>query len=254
MQPNKSGPSTHATILNSRPSGNPTPGHRNPHVPPDELPRRLIAARERERQRIAADLHDGVGQNLMLIKAEAERGVKVPEESPECLGNILRLTRDTIRELRSILRHSQSYLVTQLGLTRALEAMVRNAAAASGVEFQTSIENVDTVLDAATSLGLYRAIQECLTNVVSHSQATHASLRVCVRERQLSATIGDNGCGFDPDHHLAARTVHGCGLPDIMERMEAAGGSARILSAPGKGTMIELELPLPVNGDSPARR
>jgi len=214
----------------------------------ESFARRLIETQERERCRIATDLHDGLGQNILAIKHHAERclanGVS-PGRTAESLQEITSLAAQAVREIRAIVQDLHPYLVERLGLTRALQAMVESIAKLSSVHIVSEIQNIDGVLKPEAEIGLYRILQECLTNVVRHSQATEARLCVAPQQRWVCASVEDTGQGFDLTrirHGDSASS--GLGLRGIVERSALLGGSAWIASHPGGGTRVELQLPI----------
>ncbi len=219
----------------------------------ESFARQLIETQERERRRIATDLHDGLGQNILAIKHHAERCLASGANSrrdAESLQQITSLAGQAVREIRAIVQDLHPYLVERLGLTRALQAMVESIAKLSSVHIVSEIQNIDGVLKPEAEIGLYRILQECLTNVVRHSQATQARLCVAPQQDWVCAFVEDTGQGFD-----LTRTKHGdsapsgLGLRGIVERSALLGGSAWIASHPGGGTRVEIQLPI---GAAPA--
>ena len=123
--------------------------------------------------------------------------------------------------------------------------MVESIAKLSSVHIVSEIQNIDGVLKPEAEIGLYRILQECITNVVRHSQATEARLCVAPQQRWVCASVEDTGQGFDLTrirHGDSASS--GLGLRGIVERSALLGGSAWIASHPGGGTRVELQLPI----------
>ena len=215
----------------------------------ESFARQLMLAHEKERERIAAGLHDGLGQNVLVIKHQAERGLSEPAQPArmqESLTVILALAGQSVHDIRSIVRHLHPHLLKQLGLTRALRAVVDTLGQSSPIRFTSDVQPVDHVLAPESEIAFYRVVQECLNNVVKHSQATTARLEVRCEPGRLWASVQDNGRGFELEH--LARGEDGCsgmGLRGITERMALLGGSSRFTTQPGRGTRVELQLPLP---------
>jgi PAS domain S-box-containing protein len=207
----------------------------------------LIASQEAERQRIAGELHDSLGQNLLLIKNRAQLALAsetAPGDSPGQLEGILELASHAIAEVRQISQNLHPYLLDQLGLTRAIGAMIDNAAQSSSIVFQHKLEPVDDLFGAEAATNLYRVVQETVNNILKHSQATHARI---ILERDLHHTrlwIEDDGRGFAPGPAAAQTTARGLGLKNIAERVRILGGSLTVDSRPGAGTRIESILPI----------
>jgi len=202
----------------------------------------LIAAQEAERKRIAAELHDGVGQNILLIRNLAQQVLlaPVPESVREQLATIDHLAGLCIADVRQISRDLRPYQLDHLGLKRALEAMLEHAAQASSMRFTSRLESVDDLFRSEAALNLYRIVQEGVNNILKHSRASRAQV---VLERDLRAVelrLEDDGVGFAPERAGKA----GLGLRNIAERVRMLGGVLAIRSAPGRGTCIEVKIPI----------
>ena len=138
----------------------------------------LIASQEAERKRIAAELHDSMGQNLLLIKNLAEMAMRSPTPGVayDHLGTINQLAVQCIAEARQISRDLRPYQLDHLGLVRALEAMLEHSAQASNVQFSSKFEPVDGLFSAEAALNLYRVVQESVNNILKHSRAAHVNI------------------------------------------------------------------------------
>lgn len=208
--------------------------------------RQLIASQESERKRIAAELHDSLGQRLVIIKnlallllqpragadglSAAQRDY-VQEISAEASG--------AVREVKEISYNLRPYRLDRLGLTRAIEAMIEAASAASSTIFSADI---DGVFPKEAQINFYRIVQECVNNVLKHSQAVHASVRIRRAETRLTLTVRDDGSGFAPDSNHLDSELGGFGLTGISERAQLLGGKATVQSAPGHGTTVTIEI------------
>jgi len=206
--------------------------------------RQLIESQEGERKRIAAELHDGLGQHLLIIKNRAtlnaiqssdERSRKQFDEFSDALSQTLEETRAISQDLRP--PH-----LDHLGLRTALVAMIEKVAANSTIKFTSEIDDPDGVLSPGDEIMLYRIAQECLNNILKHSRASEARLTLLVAEERLTLTIRDNGRGFIPDANASLRA--GLGLPGIAERALILGGSHTIHSAPGQGATVTVKIEL----------
>lgn len=215
----------------------------------ESFARQLIIAQEKERERIASELHDGLGQNVLVMKHQAERGLAEPpstERMRESLSSIVSLAGQSVHDIRHIVRHLRPHLLRQLGLTRALRAMVDTLGQSSAIRFTSDVQAVDHLLPRESEIAWYRVLQECLNNVVRHSGATSARLEVRCEPGRLAAAVRDDGRGFDANRLLAGGdAAGGLGLRSIVERMALLGGTSRFVTRPGGGTLVELSLPLP---------
>jgi len=203
----------------------------------------LIASQEAERKRIAAELHDSMGQNLLLIKNLAEMAMRSPTPGVayDHLGTINQLAVQCIAEARQISRDLRPYQLDHLGLVRALEAMLEHSAQASNVQFSSKFEPVDGLFSAEAALNLYRVVQESVNNILKHSRAAHVNILLERDIHEVLLRIEDDGVGFVADK---TGNKKGLGLKNITERVRMLGGKLSIISAPGHGTRIEVAIPI----------
>jgi len=214
----------------------------------DEFTKRLIASQEAEQRRIAGELHDSLGQNLLLIKNRAQLALGA-HDLPAHLGGAFESIQDmatrAISEVRQISHDLRPYQLDQLGFTRALEALIDSAARNTGFPFVRKLDAVDDVLAGDAATNLYRIVQESLNNILNHAKAHQAQITLERDVRDLRLCIEDDGCGFTPGATMPQRQEGGFGLRGIAERARILQAELRIDSAPGRGTRIELTIPLP---------
>ncbi|HEV7683955.1 MAG TPA: PAS domain S-box protein [Pyrinomonadaceae bacterium] len=213
--------------------------------------RQLIETQEQERQRIALELHDQIGQVLTVVKmnlTSVQRACPAPEASPYIKDNMdlvdeaLRLVRDLSIDLRPL-------LLDDLGLVAALRWYLDRYAARTGVESDFHFElpqNADR-FSRDIETACFRIVQEALTNIGRHAQAKYVSIQLTGNNSDLFLRIKDDGIGFDPNL-LRTRATRDAtlGLLGMQERARAAGGTIEIDSAPSKGTEIRLRFPISV--------
>jgi signal transduction histidine kinase len=210
--------------------------------------RQLIESQEIERKRIAAELHDGLGQELLVIKNRALLGLLAPDDqnrAVEQLNEISTAVSHTLDEVRQIAANLHPYQLDRLGLTKAIEAMIRKVAAAAGIKFSTEVDNIDGLFDPQAEINLYRIVQESLNNIVKHSGATEATVAIKRADERVAITIRDNGKGFvtEPARN-AGPLKRGFGLAGMSERARMLGGDYAIHSIPGEGATITLTIDL----------
>ena len=208
----------------------------------------LIAAQEAERKRIAAELHDSMGQNLLLIKNLAEMSLRStdPAQVYEQAGSINHLAVQCIAEARRISRDLHPHQLDHLGLKRSLEAMIEQTAQASEIKFDAKIEPVDDLFSGDAAMNFYRIVQESLNNILKHSRANQVSIRVERDIHEVQLQIQDNGAGFDVN---IAEGKKGLGLKNIAERVRMLGGKLNVVSSPDKGTRVEVTIPITDKSD-----
>ena len=202
--------------------------------------RQLIESQEGERKRIAAELHDGLGQNLLVVKNRALLGLSQPDDGGRAvsqLNEISTAVSHSLEEVRQIAANLHPYQLDRLGLTKAIEAMTRKVAAASALDIATEIDNIDGLFDATAEINLYRIVQESLNNIVKHSAASAASVVIKRAARSVTLATHDNGKGF-----AAGEMKPGFGLTGIAERARMLGGALAIDSIPGKGVTVRLTI------------
>lgn len=200
----------------------------------ENFSRQLIESQEAERKRIAQELHDGLGQNLLVIKNRALLGLAV-DEKDEQFEEIQESVTDALSEVRTIAYNLRPLHIERLGLTATIEEMIEDVETASGIKINCDIEKIDGLLSKENEINFYRIVQECLNNIVKHSGATKASVEVFLELGKINLKIKDNGKGFDLKN-LDGNS--GLGLNGIVERVKILGGNYSIESEIGKGTSI----------------
>ena len=216
------------------------------HAAQQAFSRQLITSQESERKRIAAELHDSLGQRLVIIKNLALLFLNSPrtDGSREQIDEISLEASNALREVREISYNLRPHQLDRIGLTKAIESLVKKATAASPIDFTSQIDNIDDVFPKEAEISFYRVAQESVNNVLKHSAATEASVTVQRTDGRILLTVCDNGKGFAPDASHAASAPPGFGLVGISERATLLGGHATIHSVPGQGTSIGIAIDL----------
>jgi signal transduction histidine kinase len=215
----------------------------------DGFARQLLNAQENERQRLASELHDGLGQNLSIIKNTVDLALKQtgPTSIPAHLEAISRFVSEGITEVRNLARNLRPLQIKQLGLTDSLGELVDNVAQSTAIRIERRLEKVDDVVNGEAATHLYRIVQEALNNLLKHSGAGRANVSL---ERDVNCVrliVTDNGTGFEVKD---AFSRGGLGLTSIGERARMLGGSFKIQSVAGEGTRLTIELPIHDGGDA----
>ncbi len=200
---------------------------------------RLLATQEGERKRIAHELHDSIGQHLVLIRTLA----MLPQNSPTStsgghLASIAEQAAVAIKEVETISYDLRPYQLDRLGLTKAVLSLIHSFERSSTIRVECSVDNIDDFFPKETEINFYRIVQEALGNVLRHAEATSASFTVTRTESSLRLILQDNGKGFSA---AAEGKGSGLGLVGIHERAEALHGRASIESVPGQGTTVTVE-------------
>ena len=205
--------------------------------------RQLIESQETERKRIAAELHDSLGQELLIIKNRAALGLKLLGDAGrtrEQIEQIAGTASQAITEVRQIAYNLRPYHLDEIGLSQSLEELIERVANACPINFIGDIDNIDDLLPKEAAINLYRIVQESLNNIVKHSVASEARLLVRRNSNEIEVVIKDNGKGFSQLSGTARRP--GFGLTGLAERARILGGTLSINSLPDKGTTVKLNL------------
>ncbi len=210
-----------------------------------EFSRQLLSSQEEERKRIAAELHDSIGQDLTLIKNHSVLALNdLPPGSSAVphLREIDAISSETMQDVRRISHNLRPYQIDRLGITRALQALINGFGVSSGVTCAAELDPIDGVLGSNGEINVYRIVQEILTNIGRHARATSVEVQIRREEDStISIVIADNGRGL-PDAQEAPGGA-GLGLESIAERVRILGGTHTISSAPGRGTKIQIRVP-----------
>ena len=209
-----------------------------------DLGGRLINAHEEERRRLSRELHDGVGQRLALMSVELARLRQEVTGTPPILEQVRRLS-EHIEEVGSELHRLSHELhpawLEQLGLAASLRRICSELSDAGGITILLEIEEIPVVLTNEVALAVYRIAQEALHNIVKHSGARNATVRLEADRDDIVLSVIDDGLGFDP---LAERAMNGVGLISMRERVGQVDGQMTLTSKPNQGTRIEVRVPL----------
>jgi signal transduction histidine kinase/ligand-binding sensor domain-containing protein len=210
--------------------------------------RQVIASQESERKRIATELHDSLGQRLIVIKNLALLSLQAIKEAGalhERITEISSQASDGNREVREIAYNLRPYQLDRLGLTKAIQSLATGIQDSSKITITMHLDNVDNVLPKNLEINFYRIVQEALNNMAKHSQASEATLLIERTADRVLLMIRDNGKGgipHPPDRNISSG---GFGLAGMIERGASLGGNTVIQSVPEQGTLVTLEIPLP---------
>ncbi|MDI7259548.1 MAG: PAS domain S-box protein [Thermodesulfobacteriota bacterium] len=209
----------------------------------------LLTAQEKERKRISIELHDELGQALLALKLqlraiEKNLGEERVALKQEC-ESTLKYIDQTIDNVRRLSRDLSPSILEDLGLSAAIRWLIGGFVKHYDIEISMDMAEIDNLFSKEEQIIIYRVFQEALTNVVKHSDATHASVVVGRQDCKVSFFIEDDGKGFNFEQALTRdATERGLGLTTMDERIRMLGGSLDIWSQEGKGTRITFILPI----------
>ncbi|WP_217164161.1 HAMP domain-containing sensor histidine kinase [Streptomyces sp. AC512_CC834] len=200
---------------------------------------RVLLAQEAERRRIAQELHDEVGQSMTAILLVLGRAADDAEEPlRDELHQAQEITRESLDEVRRLVRRLRPGVLDDLGLISALSSLTHDFATHTGLRVVRRFDPDLPVLDHETELVLYRVAQESLTNAARHADAERLEVGLSRADGAVTLTISDDGRGIEA-------ACEGAGLRGMRERALLIGAALDITSAPGAGTRIRLTAPLP---------
>lgn len=203
----------------------------------------IVDAEENERQRLARELHDGIGQMLAATRRKIQTLAPADELHPQAIEESINLLDESIREVRQLSHDMMPPWLTNKGLVQAIEELANRISATTSIEVHSEYTDTEgLVLDKMQVLMLYRSLQEMVSNVLRHSHATTLNIEVVNHETELTIMLYDNGRGFDKETVL--KNGGGIGLKNIESRINYIGGQLEIDSHPGQGTTYSIYLPL----------
>jgi len=209
--------------------------------------RRLIETQERERGRIAAELHDGLGQSLVIIKRRALLCLDAGEDPgrmTEQVEEIVEASTHAIDEVREVIFDLRPQQLDRLGLTGAVSDLLDRVANVNGWQLTKQLDEVDGLFPKEAENSLFRIVQESLNNASKHAAATHVAVSITRQPDWVELAVQDNGRGFAAEATNKGAERSGFGLRGITERARFLGGLAMVESAPEKGTTVRLKLPV----------
>ena len=207
-----------------------------------EISQLLIESQEAERKRIAQEMHDSLGQELLVIKNRAVMGLKTAaEESKEKrqLEQISSGATNILKLVRSLSHNLRPPELDRLGLTETIRSILTNVREASEIILNAEVDEIDGLVKKENEINLIRILQEVLSNIEKHSDASEVTIGITVANEQILFTIRDNGKGFSPEE-----VKHGIGLAGISERVRILQGSLSIISSGGGGATVTITIPV----------
>jgi two-component system, NarL family, sensor kinase len=211
----------------------------------EQAAKSVIAAEENERKRIASELHDGVGQMMSAARMNLSAFENTLQfsgtEQQSAFDKIIGLVDDSAKEVRNVSHNLMPFSVQQKGLVAAVTEFTGKI---NREVIEIGLYTEDTngePADPATATILYRVIQECVNNVLKHAHATRMDISMACEENNFAVTIEDNGHGFDT---AALNGTAGLGLENIKSRVAYLRGTVEFDSAPGRGTVVVIHIPL----------
>jgi signal transduction histidine kinase len=212
-----------------------------------ELLRKVITAQEDERKRIARELHDETSQSLAALAMGLEAaGEAIRTGGHPRLDDVKAIATRTLEDVHRLIFDLRPSVLDDLGLASAIEWYAERTLRKKGLSVRCECEELGPGMTQEMETALFRICQEAMSNVARHAQATAVLIEVGSDEKEIRISVEDDGRGFDSSEAASRESRRPWGLMGIRERAEILGGSAKIESAVGKGTRVEVRIPLPV--------
>ena len=200
----------------------------------EKFSQQLLLSQEQERKRISKDLHDSLGQSLLLIKNKVS--LKKDEQTQELVDN-------AIEEMRGIARVLHPFQLEDIGISKALENLIYQLDQSyEDIYIFGNIEDLERKLHTNKEINVFRIVQECLSNIIKHAHAASAKIDLIVIDNHVNLSIKDNGVGFDFSEKY--NDFKSLGLKTIKERVRFLNGVLKIDSQKNKGTTFNISFPL----------
>jgi len=205
----------------------------------------LLTAQEEDRRRLSRDLHDDINQRLAMLSMDLRQAEKDPSSDPETLRSEIRLVSERLTsisdDVRQMAYRFHPSILDDLGLVKAVRRLLEDFSGRNGIASTYVHQDPTTVLPAELAICIYRVVQESLSNIAHHAQASHVEVELICDDDLVYLSVRDNGVGFD-----AASLTHAgthLGLLSMKERVRLAKGRLDIDSTLGTGTHIRVEIP-----------
>ncbi len=209
----------------------------------------LLTAQEEERRRIARDLHDDVNQRLAMLAMDLRRIEKGDTADPAAVSSMVRSITGRLTavsdDVRQMAYRFHPSILDDLGLTKAVRRLVDDFSASTGVQAVYVYHDPVTPVPTDLATCVYRIAQESLNNVARHAGASEVEVELICDEGRVTLSIRDNGVGFDPQQVSQVRGR--LGVLSMKERVRLVRGTLDVTTAPGRGTHIEVDVPLAGN-------
>ena len=204
----------------------------------------MIRWQEAERKRVAGELHDGIGQSLVMVKNHLQKlrtSADFDVTTDATLNKVETAVSDTIQEVRQISYSLRPFQLEIFGLEGSIAEMMKDIEEASGLRIQRSLDGLDGAFKQDLEIHIFRIFQETLQKIVKHAKASSIQCEVHSMGNQVRIVISDNGVGFDVQRML--KHAYGFGLMGLKERAEFLGGTFHVDSQFGQGSKVVFDLP-----------
>ena len=211
-----------------------------------DLAGQLLTSHEEDRRRISRELHDDINQRLAMLSMDLRRMEKGPYSNLEPLRDKIRQVSDGLTavsdDVRQMAYRFHPSSLEDLGLVKAVRRVIEDFSDRTGIQYNYVHKDPLTTLSPEVTICVYRVVQESLSNISRHAQASYVEIELICEDSVVSLSIRDNGVGFDTGHRTQ-KTGH-LGLLSMNERVRMAKGMFKVESTPIHGTQILVDIPL----------
>lgn len=200
----------------------------------------LMEGQEKERARIARELHDGLGSLLATVKHHYQTVEDKMDEGKEQFESANKLLDDACVEVRRISHDMASNVLSKFGLIAALQDYAETISASGAIKLSLKVSGVNNRLDNSAEIHIFRMVQELVNNILKHAKATAAHVQLTAHQNSLNIIVEDNGRGFDENK---GKEGDGMGLSNLRARVAHLNGSLDIDTQPGRGTTVVIDVP-----------
>ncbi len=206
---------------------------KNKKILQEKFSQKLIVSQEEERMRISKDLHDGLGQRLLVIKNKL-----IASGDAETRN----MVDESIEEVRTISRDLHPFQLQEMGITKALEYTITQIDENTSLFISSEIDNIDNIFNKEAEVNIYRIVQESLSNVLKHAKAEASKVSVKKLTNIVVISVKDNGVGFDfPEKFQSVKSL---GLKTLLERTKFLNGNMKVESIANIGTTLQFQFPI----------
>lgn len=210
----------------------------------EENSRAIIEAEEKERNRIARDIHDGIGQQLSAAKLNFEALKNTlnftTNKQQDLFNNTVSLIDEAVTETRQVSHNMMANSLLKLGLIGAVRDFIDKLNDSGSIKINIETFGLNQRLNETTEMILFRVLQEIVNNIIKHAKATEVSIQFIKHDKELCLLIEDNGIGFDTNE---IRNFKGIGLKNIQSRINYLNGKVYFDSSINNGTTVNIEIP-----------
>ncbi|MFH1197445.1 MAG: two-component regulator propeller domain-containing protein [bacterium] len=206
----------------------------------------LIDSQENERKRMASELHDGLGQNLLIINNRAKMALKKPDfdTAKTQIESISEIALESINDVRKIAYNLHPYHLDELGLTKTIQSIIGKSFETTDIRISQSVDFIDSIFKPEAEINIFRIIQEGINNIIKHSAAKNAIITIINEDEQIKIKLIDDGNGMSKEFiGNCLKSSVGFGLKGMYERARLLSGNLQIGSGEEKGTTLLITIP-----------